>query len=317
LAIRPLRVLKEAAAEWSQDNATRLAAALAYYALFSIAPLLLIAISVAGLVFGREAAEGEIFRQLHDLVGPQGAAAVQDVVRNANRTDQGVLASVVGLVLILFGASGVMGELKSALNTIWDIPPRAHSNVWTMIRDRFFSLTMVLAVGFLLMVSLVVSAVVSALGRYLEVYFAGSEVMLQSLNFVASLAVITLLFMLIFRYVPDTRIAWRHALPGAAATALLFTIGKFVIGLYLGKSSFTSTYGAAGSLVVFLAWVYYSAQILFFGAELTQVYVNEYGSRILPLDAETYGPMPPGERRIAERRGRERRRPTIEEVKAT
>jgi membrane protein len=268
-------------------------------------------------VFGREAAEGEIFRQLHDLVGPQGAAAVQDVVRNANRADQGIVASLVGFVLILFGASGVMGELKSALNTIWDIPPRAHSNVWTMMRDRFFSLTMVLAVGFLLMVSLVVSAVVSALGRYLEAYLAGSEAVLQSLNFAASLAVITLLFMLIFRYVPDTRIAWRYALPGASATALLFTIGKFLIGLYLGKSSFTSTYGAAGSLVVFLAWVYYSAQIVFFGAELTQVYVNEYGSRILPLDAGTYGPMLPGERRIAERRGVKRRRPTVAEMNAT
>jgi membrane protein len=310
MSVEPFRLFKGAVAEWSQDNATRLAAALAYYALFSIAPLLLIAISVAGFVFGRDAAEGEIFRQLHDLIGPQGAAAVQEMVRNANRQQTGIVASLIGVVLILFGASGVMGELKSALNTIWDIPPRAHATLWSMIKERFFSLTMVLGVGFLLMVSLIVSAAISALGRYFERYMSGSEVLLQTLNFIGSLAVITLLFMLIFRYVPDTRIAWRYALPGAAATALLFTVGKFLIGLYLGKGSFASTYGAAGSLVIFLAWVYYSAQILFFGAELTQVYANEYGARILPMAAIESPPAESIERRVADRRCRERRRPT-------
>ena len=308
MKINPLPLLKKTFTDWNDDNATRLAAALAYYAVFSIAPLLMIAISVAGLAFGREAAQGEIFRQLDGLIGAAGAAAVQDMIEGASRPASGVTASLIGLLLLLFGASGVTAELKSALNAIWEVPPRPTGGVLSTLRDRFFSLSLVLGVGFLLMVSLVVSAAVSAMGQYFQDRLPGSELFLQAVNFAASFAVITLLFMIIFRFVPDAKVEWRDVWLGAVVTAFLFSIGKLLIGLYLGKGSFASAYGAAGSLVIFLAWVYYSAQILFFGAEFTQVYAREHGSGIVPSWAAAR-PSGVGEKRKADRRsGVDRRR---------
>lgn len=308
MAAHPVRVLEQTVNEWSEDNATRLAAALAYYAVFSIAPLLMIAISVAGLVFGREAAQGEIYRQLDGLIGAQGASAVQSMLQAAGEPAGGIAAGLIGLGLLLFGASGVTMELRAALNSIWDVPPPPSGGWRHMLRERFRSVGLVLGVGFLLMVSLLISAAVSAMGRYFQSYIGESEAALQAVNFAASFAVITLLFMLIFRFVPDAKVEWRDVWLGALLTAFLFSIGKLLIGLYLGKSSFASAYGAAGSLVVFLVWVYYSAQILFFGAELTQVYARERGSRIVPARAAARTTGVGEKRHAVERRQGDRRR---------
>jgi membrane protein len=300
--MKPVALLKDTFNEWSRDNATRLAAALAYYAVFSIAPLLLIAIAVAGLVFGRDAVQGEIFGELRGLVGDQGAAAIQEMTKNAYKPASGTVAALFGLAMLLFGASGVMTELKSALNTIWEVPAQATSGWFSLIRERFFSFTMVLGVGFLLLVSLFVSAALAALGKSFEGWLPASEPVMHVVNLMVSFAVITGLFMLIFRYVPDAKIAWRDVWLGAMVTSALFSIGKFAIGLYLGKGSFASAYGAAGSLVIFLVWVYYSAQILFFGAEFTEVYARARGSAVMPEDRKEKA-----ERRFADRRAAERR----------
>jgi len=282
--IHPLKaiwkLLKDTAAEWTNDGAPRLGAALAYYATFSLAPLLIIAVAISGLVFGREAATGQIIGQIQGLVGPDAAAAIQAMIEKTDQPAASIIASVIGLVVLLFGASGVFGELQQSLNTIWDIQPKPDRGVAAAVKDKFFSFTMVLGTGFLLLVSLVISAGLTALGNFVVGLLPGWDFLAQVVNFVISLVVITALFALIFKYVPDAEVAWADVWVGALVTALLFTIGKALIGLYIGYSSFSSTYGAAASLVVVLLWVYYSAQILFFGAEFTQVYANTYGSRI-------------------------------------
>jgi membrane protein len=305
----PIALFKMAVAKWSADNAARLSAALAYYAVFSVAPLLIIAIAVAGLVFGRDAAQGEIFRQLDGLIGAQGAAVVQEMVKNASKPGSGIIAGLIGFVMLLFGASGVTGELKSALNGIWEVPPPPAGGMFYTMRERLLSLTLVLGVGFILMVSLVVSAGVAAMGQYFQAWLPGSESMLHAVNFGASLLVITLMFMVIFRFVPDAKLEWGDVWMGAVVTAFLFSIGKLLIGLYLGKGTLGSTYGAAGSLVIFLAWVYYSAQILFFGAEFTHVYAREHGSRIVAARASERSAgvgekRTPNDRRTSNRRRR-------------
>jgi membrane protein len=279
-----LPLLKETFASWSEDKAPRLAAALAYYTLFSIAPLVIIAIAVAGLAFGDEAARGQLDDQIRNTVGPKAAEAIQDMVRNASRPSHGILASVIGVLTLLFGAAGVFGQLKDALNTIWEVAPAPGRSFWGMVKDRFLSFAMVLVIGFLLMVSLVVSAALSGVSKYMAGMLPTVSWLGPVLDFVISLAVFTGLLALIYRVLPDAKIAWRDVRIGAFMTALLFAIGKILIGLYLGRSTVASAYGAAGSLVVLLLWVYYSAQILFFGAEFTQVYATRYGSRIVPAD---------------------------------
>jgi membrane protein len=273
-------LLKNAAKEWNQDEAPRLGASLAYYAVFSLAPLLVIALSIAGLVFGREAATGQVVEQIQGLIGRDAAVAVQEIIKNTSQPSAGILASLIGLIMLLFGASGVFNELEQSMNRIWDVPPKPSSGLWTLIRDRFLSFLMVLGTGFLLLVSLIISAVLAALGEFFLDLVPGLSALVHVLNFVVSLAVITGLFALIFKYVPQAEIAWEDVWIGAALTAILFTIGKVLISLYIGHSSFSSAYGAAASFVVILLWVYYSSQILFFGAEFTQVYANTYGSRI-------------------------------------
>jgi membrane protein len=273
-------LLKDTAVEWNQDQAPQLGAALAYYAVFSLAPLLVIAVSIAGLIFSREAATGQVVGQIQGLVSQDAAVAIQEIIENANKPQTGVFATIVGVGMLLFGASGVFGELQHSMNAVWDIEPKPKRGLWAMVKDRFFSFSMVLGTGFLLLVSLVISAGLAAMGEFFTGLLPGGEVVLQIVNFVVSLAVITVLFALIFKYIPDAEIAWGDVWIGASVTALLFTAGKVLIGLYIGHSSFSSTYGAAASLVVILLWVYYSAQILFFGAEFTQVYANTYGSRI-------------------------------------
>jgi membrane protein len=275
---------------WSEDKIPRLGAALAYYTVFSLAPLLIIVISIAGFVFGAEAARGEIVGQLRGLVGEEGGKAIQTMIENAGREKQsGIMATVISVVTLLFGASGVFGELQDSLNTIWGVKPKPGRGLVGMLKDRFVSFTMVLGIAFLLLVSLVLSAAIAAIGTV--VGGSDSEGLLHIVNLVVSFGVITLLFAAMYKYVPDVTIEWRDVWVGAAVTSVLFTLGKFAIGLYLGKGSVASAYGAAGSLVILLVWVYYSAQILFLGAEFTKVYAKAYGSGLRPeADAEPVSP---------------------------
>jgi membrane protein len=279
------RLLKETFQEWSEDNASRLAASLAYYTVFSLAPLLIIVIAIAGAFFGEEAARGQLEAQLQGLVGPDGASLIQTTIDNANQpgSGSGAIASLISLGVLIFGASGVFAELQDSLNAIWDVKPKPENAVSGFVRKRLLSFAMVLTIGFLLLVSLVISAGLAAVTNLMSSLLP-FDFLWQILNFVISFGVITVLFALIYRYLPDVRISWNDVLTGAVITSLLFTIGKSLIGLYLGNSSFSSTYGAAGSLVVILAWVYYSAQILFLGAEFTQVYARRYGTKIVPDD---------------------------------
>jgi membrane protein len=275
-----VKLLKDTASTWSEDYAPSMGAALSYYTLFSIAPLLLIVIAVAGMVFGAEAARGEIFGQLRGLIGDQGAQAIEQLLQAADKPAQGTIATITGVVVLLLGATTVFGELQNALDRIWRAPARVKtSGLWNLVRTRLLSFGMVLGIAFLLMVSLILSAAVSALGRWWGPAFAGWEIAAHVLEILLSFALSTVMFALIYKYIPRVRVAWYDVWIGAAVTAFLFAIGKLLIGLYLGKSGIASGFGAAGSLVVLMVWVYYSAQIFLFGAEFTWVYAHERGSR--------------------------------------
>jgi membrane protein len=275
-------IIKQTAVDWIDDDASRLAAALAFYTLLSLAPLVIIAVAVAGFVLGPEAARGQLLGELSQVVGPDAARGIQAVVASAKSPASGTIGGVIGVIALFVGASGVFGELQFALNSIWEVRSKPGRGLVGEIRDRFFSFTMVLVVAFLLLVSLLLSALLSFVGHSFAEGLPGGELLWQACNFVFSLAMITGLFALIFKYVPDVQIAWADVWAGAAITALLFTIGKSLIGIYLGKASIGSSYGAAGSLVVLVVWVYYSAQILFLGAELTQVLARVRGRGIRP-----------------------------------
>jgi membrane protein len=289
------RLLKETVKEWGEDKSSRLAAALAYYTVFSLAPLLILVIAIAGLLFDQAAVREQIVQQIQSLVGEDGASIISTALDNANRPGQnsGIIATIISIAVLLFGASGVFAQLQDAMNTVWDVEAAPNNAATGFIRKRILSFAMVLSIGFLLIVSLVISAALSAAAAFLSGALPGFDLLWQLLNIVLSLVVLTVLFAMLFKFVPDVRIAWKDVWFGGFITALLFTIGKYLLGLYLGRSSVGSAYGAAGSLVVLLAWIYYSAQILFFGAEFTQVYARRYGSRIepddhaIPLDPET------------------------------
>jgi len=256
---------KNTVEEFMEDKALRLSAALAYYSIFSIAPLLIIVIGVAGFFMGEEAVRQQIQQQLQQFVGQQGTAAIVSMI-SAHKQGSNVAATVVGIVVLLFGASGVFGQLQESLNVIWEVQPKPGLGIGEFIRSRFLSFAMILVIGFLLLISMVIttalSAVTSALGDVLPM----PGFVAHSVNFIASFIVTTLLFALIFKVLPDAKVRWRDVWMGAIFTALLFSIGRFLLGLYLGKASTASSYGAAGSLVVVLLWVYYSSLILFFGA---------------------------------------------------
>lgn len=276
-------LLKQTVAEWGEDNVPLLAAALAYYTVFSLAPLLLIAIAIAGAIFGEEAARGEVLVQLQGLVGQQGAEAIQTMIANANKPGSGgTIATITGVIFLLFGASGVFGQLQTALNTIWEVKPKPGQGVRSFLQARFLSFAMVLVIGFLLLVSLVLSAVLSGIAQLFNSFVPDFVIVGQILNFVISFAVITLLIAAIYKFLPDVTVPWRNLWVGAGVTALLFNIGKFLLGLYIGGAGVGSAYGAAGSFVVLLTWVFYSAQILLFGAEFTQVYSKFRGTPIEP-----------------------------------
>jgi membrane protein len=277
-------LLKDTVNDWLDDRAMSLAASLAFYAVLSLAPLLVVAVSVAGLVFGEAAARGEISQQFRTMLGPEAGAAIEGIVAHAKEPHASVMATVIGVVVLLFGASGVFGELQDSLNAIWKVKPKPGRGVMGVVKARFFSFAMVLGVAFLLLVSLLVSAALSVAGKVMAERMPGGEAVWIVVNFAISFAVVSLLFALIFKVVPDAKVNWRDVGYGAAFTALLFTIGKALIGIYLGHAGIGSPYGAAGSLVVLVVWVYYSAQIMFLGAEFTQVYARMFGSCIRPGD---------------------------------
>ncbi|MGB6170056.1 MAG: YihY/virulence factor BrkB family protein, partial [Geitlerinemataceae cyanobacterium] len=248
-------LIKQSFKEWQEDKVSQLAAALAYYTVFSLTPLLVLAIAIAGAVFGEEAARGEIVGQIQGLVGKSGAEAIETALNNANKPEISNIASVISIVVLLFGASGVFAQLQEALNAVWNVRAKPNSGVKGVIRKRFLSFSMVLAIGFLLLVSLVLSAALSALASFQANLLPGLDSLWQLVNFVLSFGLITLLFALIYKYLPDVKIAWGDVWVGATITALLFSFGKYILGLYLGQGSFGSAYGAAGSLVILLAWV--------------------------------------------------------------
>jgi membrane protein len=280
-----LDLLKQAAWDWFDDSAPTLGAAVAYYTVFSLAALFIIAVSIAGLVFGREAAQGQIFEQLRALIGETSAAAMQDVVESANsKPVTGVFATIVGFITLIIGASGVFAQLQASLNAIWRVEPKPGRGLWGLIQDRVLSFGFILVVGFLLLISLILTAIIAFIGEWFGGFVPGVETLIQVLNAILSLAIITLLFATIFKFLPDVKIAWRDVWIGALITAALFTAGKEILGLYLGKSGVASSYGAAGSLIVLLLWVYYSAQIVFFGAEFTKAYANRFGSHVTPAE---------------------------------
>lgn len=272
-------VMKKAVAGWVEHRAWSEGAALSYYTAFSIAPLLLIVISVAGLVFGEEAARGALVQQLQGMLSKDAAQAVEGLLESASKPEEGIVSTVIGVALLVLGATTVLAELQSALDTIWQAPEREQpSGVWGFIRTRIVTLAMVLGIGFLLLVSLVVSAAIAALGRFWDPMFGGWEVLANLFNLLVSFALVTALFAMIYKFLPHVEIRWHDVWVGAAVTALLFTLGKFLIGLYIGKGAVASGFGAAGSLVVLLVWVYYSAQIFLLGAEFAAVYARTHGS---------------------------------------
>lgn len=278
-------MLKETFKEWNEDKAPRLAAALAYYTIFAIAPLLLIIISIAGFVIGNNATvQEQILQQVETTVGPQGTQAVQTIIENASRPGAGILATIIGVATLLLGATGLFGQLQGSLNTIWDVKPKEGRGVTGMVKDRFLSFTMILGLCFLLLVSLVISTALSVLNSFFSDLLGGSGILAQIVDLAVSIGVITLIFAMIFKILPDVEIAWSDVWIGALITAVLFTIGKYLLSWYLSTSAPGSAYGAAGSLVILLLWVYYSAQILFFGAEFTQVYSRRYGEELKPAE---------------------------------
>jgi membrane protein len=281
-------VLKKALAGWWNDNVPRMGAALAYYTLFSLAPILVVAIAVAGLIFGAEAVRGEIVGQIEGLVGLDGAQAVQAMLEGAAKPSSSIPATIIGIITFFLGATGAFLELQADLDAIWRVKPKSSPNFWrTLLRQRLLSFGLVLGFAFLLLTSLLVSAALAAVHSYMGNAFPGVAVLWEAVNVVVSLGVITLLFAMIYKVLPDVKLAWRDVWVGALVTAGLFTIGKFLIGLYLGTSSFASTYGAAGSVIVILVWVYYSAQIILLGSEFTRAYVEQFGSRPPPEEFAT------------------------------
>ena len=292
-------LLKQTVNEWLDDRGFTRSASLSYYTVFSIAPLLLIATAVAGFAFGREAVTGQLQLELEGMVGESGAAAIQQMMKSASKPGAGILASVLGIAMVVIGATGAFVELQDTLNDMWGVDKNKSTGIMGFLRARFLSLAMVLVIAFLLLVSLVVSTGLSAAGAYSAHVLPAWQITLQIINIVVSFGVITLLFAAIYKVLPNVKIAWSDVWLGAAFTSVLFSIGKLLIGLYLGKSSASSSYGAAGSFAVLLIWINFSSMIIFFGAEFTQVVsrarrgITYKGGQALP--ATSVAPLPPKE----------------------
>ncbi|MGL5081646.1 MAG: YihY/virulence factor BrkB family protein [Microcoleaceae cyanobacterium] len=276
------KLLRDAFAEWQRDRASMLAAALSYYMIFSIAPLLILVMVSLGAVVGEKMAQDEVMNQLEKLVGDQAAQAIQDIVQGQFRRNAGIQASVIAIATMVFGATNVFVQLKAALNMVWGVEPKPGRPVKGFVKARILSILMVLGIGLILLLSLTLSSVLSGMGSWLEQWLVLSKTFWSLIDFFVSIGLITLLFGQIYRLLPDVQIAWKNVSVGALITALLFTVGKSIISWYLGHSTVTSVYGAAGSLVVFLLWVFYSTQIFLFGAEFTKVWSRHQGSQIRP-----------------------------------
>lgn len=277
-----ISVVKQTFSEWQEDKVSRLAAALAYFAVFSIPPVLVIAIAIAGMVYGQQAAQQQLLNQLNGVLGEQGLGAIETILQQADRPGGELLPTVISLGLLFFAGSAVFVQLQDAMNTIWGVAPDPDRGIMGTIKDRLFSFILILGIGLLLLASLVVSALLSTFNSYIAGLFPGASIVLWLVNLLVSLGVVMLLFAAIFKVIPDVEIAWSDVWVGAFITAVLFQIGQFALSIYLGRSSPASAYGAAGSIIVLLLWIYYTAQILFLGAEFTQVYANRYGSHIRP-----------------------------------
>jgi membrane protein len=273
------RTLLQSGQAWLDHSASSMGAAVAYYTIFSLAPLLLILIAIAGLAVGDEVAQGAILDQFEGLIGANGAQAVQAILQGANSTRGGVISLIVGAVTLFIGATSVFAELQRNIDLIWGAKPAIQNGVWRFVKIRLLSFSMIVGIGFLLIVSLAVSAGISALSTVWGTLFERWEIILQLLNTMVSFAVITVLFALIYKVLPSVKIAWSDVWLGAGFTAMLFSAGKFAIGLYIGKSALSSSFGAAGAFVVLIVWVYYSAQIFFMGTEFTYLYATRFGSR--------------------------------------
>jgi membrane protein len=276
-AIAVWSLLKDTAANWSKHKAAQLGAALAYYSIFSLGPLLVIAVAVAGLTFEQEAVRGEVSAELRAVLGDTGAQAVNAMLLGASQPREGILATVFGVGTLVLAALGLVVQLKDALNTVWEVEPPRRSGIWDFVRTYIVSLAAVLSLGFLLLVSLLLTAALAAGGRYFAPYVP--EVAMHALGSTLSFGMVTLLFAMMFKWLPDTYVAWRDVWLGAAVTAALFEIGKLLIGLYIGKQALESTYGAAASLVVLLIWVYYSSQLVLIGAEFTRAHASRPSRR--------------------------------------
>lgn len=273
-------LIKKSVASWVDDYAPSMGAALSYYTVFSLAPMLLIVIAIAGLVFGEEAARGALFEQLAGLMGADAAKAVEGILASASEPSEGIAATIIGIAVLLIGATTVFGELQDSLDRIWHAPAKKKGGgLWSLLRTRFLSFGMLLGIAFLLMVSLVVGTAVSALGKWWSPVFGGWEVLAQVLTFLFGLAVTTVGFALMYKLMPRVKVAWHDVWIGALVTSVLFSLGRFLISLYIGKSGVASGFGAAGSLVIIFIWVYYSAQIFLLGAEFTWVYATTFGSK--------------------------------------
>ncbi|MCX6967199.1 MAG: YihY/virulence factor BrkB family protein [Verrucomicrobia bacterium] len=277
-------ILKKTAQEWMSDNALRLSASLAYYALFSLAPLLLVVISIAGLVFGQDAARHQLAQTVQQLAGEQAGRAIEGMAQTGEHQGANLVATVFGLVVLLFGASGVFGELKSSLNTIWGVTEKPGQSILHLLKERLVSLGMVVGIGFLLLISLVLTALLTALSTYMRGLLPWPPGILHLLDFLISLCVVAVLFAMIFKVLPNVKLRWHDVWIGALGTAVLFVLGQSLIGLYLGKSSVSSSYGAAGSVIIILLWIYYSNCILFFGVEFTKIYALRCGFGIEPTE---------------------------------
>lgn len=279
-----ITVIKESFSEWSKDNASTLAAALSYYSMFSLAPILVIIVSVAGFILGSEGRGQQLIRQVGQFVGPQIADMLQSVVQKAHQGSTGLIATIISAVVVIIGAAGVFYQLRKSLNIIWEVEPKQGKGIKYLIKNQVLSFLSVFFIGFLLFVALAASTSLSELSGHFEGIIPGGRYAIQGINVLIFFVIGTLLFAAVFKLLPDAEIAWSDVWIGAAITSILFSIGKFAIGLYLGKSTMASPYGAAGSLVILLAFIYYASNIFFIGAEFTQIYSNHFGSKIVPSE---------------------------------
>ena len=287
------RLVKDAGKKFWDDKGPRLAAALAYYTALSLSPLVLAVVAIAGLAFGPEAARGEIVDQFRDTIGTDAAAFVEQMVLKSASETNGIIATVVALAVLFFGASGVFADLQSALDTIWKVPgKKSAGGVLALVKERLLSFSLVCGTAFLLLVSLVVTAVLAGVNSRVAGWMPGMDVLAETINFVLNFALTAALFAMIFKWLPETKLAWRDVGVGAAVTAGLFSVGRYLIGLYLGRAAVGSTYGAAGAFVVLLVWIHYSTLILLFGAELTFVYAQRFGSGVRTADGQLVEPRP-------------------------